>query len=266
MLKIRCVLMVFVMIGFQNTFAQSIDLSGRIDSKTNIENIHVINKTAQVFTITNENGLFTITAKLNDTLKFSSVQHRLKEVIVSKEIISNKVVFVKLEELINELDEVVVGKVLTGDLLSDIKNTEGEAPINFYDVGIPGYTGKPATQSERRLSEAGEFKPKMLFGLLGGGLPLNPILNGLSGRTKMLINRVKIEEKETLLQAIKSRISIDFFISNPLEEVLKMDFFYFCADDENFVKHCKNQSDFKILIFLRMKYKQYLENINSNKK
>jgi len=237
-----------------------------VGSKTNIENIHVINITAQVFTITDKKGLFTITAKLNDTLKFSSVQHKLREVIISNEIISNKVIFVKLTEQINELDEVFVGKVLTGDLLSDIKNTEGEPPINFYDVGITGYTGKPATQSERRLSEAGEFKPKMLLGLLGGGLPLNPILNGLSGRTNMLKNRVEIEEKEMLLQVIKSRLSKDFFVSNPLKEVLKMDFFYFCADDENFLKHCKNQSDFKILIFLRMKYKKYLDNINSIKK
>jgi len=245
---------------------QTIEILGRLESKTNIENIHVINKTAQVFTITDKKGLFTITAKLNDTLKFSSVQHKLKEVIVSKEIISTKAIFVKLDEQINELDEVFVGKVLTGDLLSDIKNTEGKPPINFYDVGIPGYTGKTATQSKRRLSEAGEFKSKMLFGLLGGGLPLNPILNGLSGRTKMLKNRVAIEEKETLLQGVKSNLSKDFFVSNPLDDTLKIDFFYFCADDGNFVKHCKNQSDFKILIFLRMKYKQYLENLDSNKK
>jgi len=245
---------------------QTIEILGRLESKTNIENIHVINKTAQVFTITDKKGLFTITAKLNDTLKFSSVQHKLKEVIVSKEIISTKAIFVKLDEQINELDEVFVGKVLTGDLLSDIKNTEGKPPINFYDVGIPGYTGKTATQSKRRLSEAGEFKSKMLFGLLGGGLPLNPILNGLSGRTKMLKNRVAIEEKETLLQGVKSNLSKDFFVSNPLDDTLKIDFFYFCADDGNFVKHCKDQSDFKILIFLRMKYKQYLENLDSNKK
>lgn len=266
MLKIRWILIVFVLIGFQNIFSQSIEISGRIESETNIENIHIINKTAQVYTITDRKGHFAITVKLNDTLSFSSIQHKLKEVVVSKQIISNKAILVKLDNQINELDEVIVGKVLTGDLLSDIKNTEGNPPINFYDVGIPGYTGKPATQSERRLSEAGEFKPKMLLGLLGGGLPLNPILNGLSGRTKMLKNRVKLEEKEALMSSVKARLSKDFFISNPLEEALKMDFFYFCADDENFIKHCKNQTDFKILIFLRMKYKQYLGNINSKEK
>ncbi|WP_396601847.1 hypothetical protein [Algibacter sp. R77976] len=266
MLNIKKLLVVFILIGSQHVFSQSIELLGRIESKTNIENIHVINKTAQFFTITDAKGHFSIPVKLNDTLTFSSIQHKLKEVIVSKQIIANEAVFVILDEQINELDEVVIGKVLSGDLMADIKNIDGNAPIDFYDVGIPGYTGKPATQSERRLAQAGEFKPKMLLGIVLGGASLDPIINGLSGRTKMLKERVKLEEKESLMQSIKGRLSKDFFISNPLDETLKMDFFYFCADDINFIRSCKNHTDFKILIFLRMKYRQYMVNNNSSKK
>lgn len=265
MLKIRHFLILLLLMGFQTISSQSVEILGKVESKTNIESIHVINIAAQIFTVTNTIGEFKISAKLGDTLMFTSVQHKLKEVIISNEVITRKTLLVVLEEQITELDEVLVGKVLTGNLLSDIKNTEGDPPINFYDVGIPGYKGKIATQSERRLSEAGEFKPSMLLGLLGGGVPLNPILNGLSGRTKMLKNRVEIEEREALMQSIKARLSKDFFASNPLEENLRMDFFYFCADDENFIKHCKNQTDFKALIFLRQKYRQYLENKASNK-
>jgi hypothetical protein len=242
-----------------------IDVLGKVDSTSDIENIHVLNKTSQKFTITDKDGHFKIAVKLNDTLTFRSIQYYNKEIIVSQGIIASKVVYVKLDERINELDEVVIGNVLTGDLMSDIRNIEGTAPINFYDVGIPGFTGKPSTQSERRLKEAGQFKPKMLLGLLAGGLPLNPILNGISGRTKRLKNRVKFEEKEALIQSIKVRLAKDFFASNPLGDHLKMDFLYFCADDTNFLKYCKNNSDFKILIFLRMKYGQYLKNLKSNK-
>ena len=67
-----------------------------------------------------------------------------------------------------------------------------------------------------------------------------------------------------LMQSIKGRMAKDFFASNPMEEDLKMDFFYFCADDENFIKYCKNETDFKILIFLRHKYKQYMEHLKPN--
>lgn len=239
----------------QAAFSQSVEISGKVGSKIDVENIHVINKTAQVFTITNNKGEFKISASLNDTIIFSSIQHQPKMVVVDKNMVLFKAIKITLDEQVNELDEVVVGRVLTGNLLSDIKNVKGDAPINFYDVGIPGYTGKPATQSERRLNEA----------ITGAGfIPLNPILNAISGRTKMLKNRIKLEEREALMQSIKGRLSKDFFMSNPLDEALKMDFFYFCADDENFIEYCQNETDFKILIFLRHKYKQYMENLKLN--
>ncbi len=237
-------------------FSQSVEISGKVDSQIEVENIHVINKTAQVFTITNQHGEFKIRASLNDTIVFSSIQHKPKSVVVTSNMLLFKAVRIVLEEQITELAEVTVGKTLSGNLLTDIKKVDGNPPINFYDVGIPGYTGKPATQSERRLHEA----------TTGGGLvPLNPILNAISGRTKQLKNQIKIEEKESLMQSIKARLSNDFFASNPMEENHKMDFFYFCADDENFIKYCKNETDFKILIFLRHKYKQYLENLEATK-
>ncbi|WP_372753901.1 hypothetical protein [Mariniflexile sp.] len=240
---------------------------GKIDSKVEVENIHVINKTAQVFTTTNNKGEFKITVSLNDTLSFSSIQHQPKLVVVDQNMILFKAVRVILEEQINELDEVLIGKILTGNLYSDIKNTKGDAPINFYDVGIPGFTGKPATQSERLLSEASSFNPKAggSLGGPGGSISATALINALSGRTKMLKARVELDEREALMQSIKGRLARDFFASNPLEEELRMDFFYFCADDDNFISYCNNETDFKILIFLRHKYKQYMENLKTVK-
>ncbi|WP_445737430.1 hypothetical protein [Mariniflexile sp.] len=264
MLKINC-FVILVFVGVQINFSQSVHIKGKVESNVDVENIHVINKTAQTFTITNRKGAFEIPVSLHDTIVFSSIQQKSKSVIIDESMILFKTLRVTLEEQINELDEVTVGRVLTGNLLSDVKNVEGDPPINFYDVGIPGYTGKIATQSERRMNEAttGSNGQKLKwYSPLTGSIPLNPILNAISGRTKQLKNQVKLEEKDELMQSIKGRLSKDFFVSNPLDEALKMDFFYFCADDENFIKRCKNQTDFNILTFLRMKYNQYLENLN----
>jgi hypothetical protein len=232
--------------------SQTVDISGKIESAVNVENIHVINKTAKVFTISNINGDFKISVKLNDTLVFSSVQHITKTLVIDEAIVLKKSVKVVLEEQINQLKEVIVGKTLSGNLLKDIDNTEGVPPINFYDVGIPGYTGKIATQSERRLNEA----------TTGGGfIPLNPILNAISGRTKMLKKQVALEAKDELLFSIKTRLSKVFFELNPLEESLITDFFYFCQEDENFMMACHNQSDLIIVQFLEIKHKQYINNL-----
>src|SRR5690606_22967802 len=187
-------------------------------------------------TITNEKGGFLLEVAENDVIEISALQFETQTVTVSKEVVESKSLKIYLQEHVNKLAEVTVGNKLTGDLLKDINNIEGKPPINFYDVGIPGYTGKMATQSERMLYQAGEFKPSMLLGILLGSGSLDPIINGISGRTKMLKNRVKHEEREALMQSIKSRLGKDFFAFNPLDENLKMEFFYFCADDENFIE------------------------------
>ncbi len=242
---------------------QSVELSGKVISTANIENIHVVNATQQLFTITNTHGEFHILVKLNDTLRFTSIQHIPKTLIISEEILTRKTVIVTLEEQVNQLEEVRVGKVLTGDLMADIKNTTGKAPLNFFDLGIPGYTGKIATQSERRLDQAnGEgvaFKT-LLLQALTLNVAVDPIINAISGRTKTLKSHVEIERKANLMRRIKVTFSKTFFESNPLAEEKRIDFFYFCEEDIHFLEACENKSDFEVLLFLEKKYVEYIEN------
>ncbi|MFY0712849.1 hypothetical protein J1D01_04165 [Seonamhaeicola sp. NFXS20] len=260
MQKSNYFLLLFCLFFFNLIFSQSVEISGKVISKADVENIHVINKTAQTFTITNQAGAFKIMAKVNDTLQFSSIQQGVKNVVVSKGVMVSKTMLVQLDEQINELDEVVVGKVLTGDLLSDIENAETDTPINFYDVGIPGYTGKPATQSERRLDEAASFNPSVGF---GGSVSILPIINAITGRTKMLKKRVELETQEDLLRKIKSNLPEDFFINYPLDEEYRADFFYFCKEDPNFTNRCKGKSDLEVFQYLKEKLHQYKKNLQS---
>ena len=66
-------------------------------------------------------------------------------------------------------------------------------------------TGKQKTQSERRLYEATS----------GSGLiPLNPILNAISGRTKKLKSHIAIERKELCAESLESKFSGYFIFKN----------------------------------------------------
>lgn len=235
--------------------AQHTEIKGTVSGQDDIENIHVINKTSKRFTITNAKGQFTVEAKLNDTIEFSALQYTTKTIVIDAATLNNKTMHVDLNEEVNVLNEVLVGKVLTGNLLLDVQNSTAEPEINFYDVGIPGYTGKQKTQAERRLHEA----------TTGGGIvPLNPILNGISGRTKMLKHHIDLERRDDLIHRIKTRLSHDFFSEHPLDESRRMDFLYFCADDPNFNERCKGKSDVEVLQFLNEKYQQYQANLKSD--
>lgn len=247
----KSLIFLFLIVNFQTAFSQTVEITGRITTSLEVENIHVINKTSQVFTTTNAFGGFKISAKLNDVLHFTSIQHQLKEVVVDATIIIDKHVEVHLEELTYTLDEVVIGRMLTGDLLQDVGNIEGSS-ITAKQLGIPSYQGKLKTQSERRLNEA----------TTGGGfIPLNPILNAITGRTKQLKNQIKLERKDDLLYSIRKRLEAILFSNEILTENLRTDFFYFCSEDANFVSRCKAKSDLEILEFLKEKLAQYKANL-----
>ena len=265
MKRIKYFIFFFVFSITISTWSQEFLLLGRVSGVSDVENIHVINKTSNKFTTTNSVGAFQITAKLNDTIQFTAIKYKRKEVIITMRHLYAKELNVTLEELINILDEVVIGKILTGDLDSDIQNSDEERQVNFYDLRIPGYTGPPKTQSERRLFEAGEFKPIQLLGLLGGSLPINPILNGFSGRTKMLKERVALERIGNLIISIKDRLSVEFFQNNLLHEDFRMDFLYFCSEDSEFEQRCKNKSDIEVIIFLKEKLILYKQNLSETK-
>jgi hypothetical protein len=251
MKKIKGFLILLLMICFQITISQTVEITGKVSTSSDVENIHVINKTAQVFTTTNAFGSFKITAKLNDTLQFTSIQHKLKEVVVDPSIFIEKQLNVHLEELTYALDEVVVGRMLTGDLMKDLNNVEG-APVTAKQLGIPSYQGKLKTQSERKLNEA----------TTGGGIiPLNPILNAISGRTKELKNQIRLERQDDLLYDVRKRTETLLFLDESLPDSLRTDYFYFCSDDPEFISRCKAKSDIEILEFLKEKLVVYKANL-----
>ena len=115
-----------------------------------------------------------------------------------------------------------------------------------------GYTGKPFTQSERRYNEA----------TTGGGfIPLNPIINYFTGRTRMLKNQIKVERLNECLESVKSNLSISFFQYNELEERYREEFFFYCLEDDDFSIICRLKNDLKTLDFLQAKLKMFKDNL-----
>ncbi len=257
-MKMKSFLMIFAFIPIVATNfvnAQSGEIMGIVVADGDVENIHVINRNSLTFTTTNTQGAFRISAKINDSLEFTSIRYKKKTIIVSAQSLQEKQLTVYLEEQVNELDEVIVGKVLTGKLDSDVRNSDTERPIDFYDLGIPGYTGVPLTQSERRLQEATTAQP--------GVIPILPILNAITGRTRMLKERVRLERNSELLQAIKENLADSFFENNPLKEAYQEEFFFFCSEDPEFEDRCRDKSDLEIYDYMVEKYKAYLINLNN---
>ena len=244
----KAIFLILCISKFGFLFSQSTEIQGKVTASSDIDRIHIINKTANRFSVTNDDGEFEISASVNDTILISAIQYKPLEILITPLMIQSKFISAHLTDKITELDEVVVGRILTGDLLSDIENSDKKRDLNFYDLGIPGYTGKQKTQSERRLHEA----------TTGSGLvPLNPILNWLSGRTKELKDQIARENIDNALQKTSSELSEMLFNIDDLEESKRVEFFYFVSDDPDFLPLSKLNNDMKMLEFLQKKLEEF---------
>lgn len=241
--------------------AQRKDLNGQLIANDEVEGLHIQNRTAAKFTISEEDGSFVILAKVSDTLLISGLKYQTQEVVISQSAIDIGSFSVQLVEKINELDPVIVGKILTGSLESDLENSDAKTEINFYDLGIPGYTGKPLTLNERKLFDADGGS----WGSVGLGFSVNfhKLLNTVSGRTKKLKEIVALDNEDKCINRLRREYENAIFETDTLAESLKNEYFYFCQEDESFRALCDENNDLKAIEFLKTKLKAYKKNRES---
>ena len=181
MLRNNAVILVVLFIGISSE-AQSIfsdQLIGRVvDGNKGISDVHIMNTTRNRAVISNATGNFAINASIYDTILFSAVQYKKKTIVVSADMLQSSQVLIPLEEFVNELDEVILRPYdLSGDLSRDMGQMNTGQIVTASTIGLPNAYVEPISQAERKLHEATTG---------GSGIPLNPIINGISGRTKYL--------------------------------------------------------------------------------
>ena len=150
-------------------------------------------------------GYFEIYSSIEDTIIFSSVQYKLKFIVISAEMLESEKIIIPLEVFVNELDEVIVKPHnLSGNLFKDIANSKSK-PINFYNLGIPGFIG---TRKEKVISPASIIATS----ILSGNIPIEPIYKHISGYYKNLKKKRNLEIDFDLISNLIKFYGIDYFI------------------------------------------------------
>ncbi len=246
----------FFMICGGSLSAQEKMIFGKILNEADAEGIHVINTSSKINTITNENGEFYIRASLNDTLLISSISYIPKQVEVGFEIFSQSYLEVILEELVTQLDEVFLRPALTGDLERDIKNIAVEDALNFDDVGIPGFKGKPA-----------ERIPPLLGGVI---TPLSVDLEGLykhlSGYYKKLKLKRAWDRQNNTAVYLMNQYTLHFFeeaYKIPSERVYE--FLLFCIETTELQSVFRSQNHALVLDIFEKQSIQYISRISEKR-
>lgn len=113
----------------------------------NVIAANVVNNTAQTNTITDGEGEFEITAKEGDEIIFSSVQFRIKSVVITPAIIAKNRLIVEVNERLTFLDEIVVGP----------ENTEKFLDLKKEEFKRVDYTQDKSTKIDNTILRQGEL-------------------------------------------------------------------------------------------------------------
>lgn len=189
---------------------EQVMLEGRIlNDSIEHEYLHILNLTLQKGTITSQSGNFTIPVRVNDTLYISALQFKHKEVVVTPAIYSQKYIEITLETEVTQLDDVNISDTeLSGRLGDDMNLPKLEKPFDPAEAGLPVYTGPVLTSEERKLYTATHSG--------GGIIPVDAVINAISGRTAYLKKIVKVSNMERKIQKARNLVADSTYI-NQLE-------------------------------------------------
>ncbi|MFN7099688.1 MAG: hypothetical protein ACK4M4_04865 [Flavobacterium sp.] len=250
---IRLCFFILVLFGshLQAQNGNRIGLKGRVEvARADAAGIYVANRASGVVVQTDQEGMFEINAKVGDALCFVAPQFKEFCLTLTADDLKKEFLTVFLKRIVNELDEVVVQEKLSASSLGIIPKGQ-----------------KVYTPAERKLYTATHLNASANAGTMAGGsISADPLLNWISGRTKMLKKELQVEKKERYLQQTQALFSADYVVNKlkiPADYV--KGFEYFAIEDPQFVSslQSKNTSMSHFLINdLAFKYKKILSEEN----
>ena len=231
--------------------AQQKQLDGRIINTTDVEGIHILNRTSRINTITDEEGRFEIGARSGDTLFVSSLKYQPMRLVVSPNDWEKGELEILLDELVNELDEVVLGPNLSGNIAADIKQIKVTDTLNFDDVGIPGFKGNP---QERIVPTWAALIPT--------SVNLEAIYKHLSGYYRKLKIKRMWDAQNRSVAAVIQAYGLDFFQDSyqiPSDRVY--DYLLFCIETTSLQRDFARENYARVLTIFKERAAIYRERL-----
>ena len=247
-MKIRiCVLFILVTSFILAQESGRTKLTGKIAANTiDLDGVYVINLKTEKSTITDKDGYFSISANPGDTLLFSAVNLKRIQICLEQEDFQTELFLVKMESMITYLNEVFVRRYDN---------------INAFSLGIVSKGKRSYTPAERKLYTANSLNAKASNdGMAGGSISADPLLNWMSGRTKMLKKELEVENKELYMLQLENMFDKNIFVNVlkiPLEYI--KGFEYYVVDNERFTTVLKSKNKTNIEFAMITLAEKYIE-------
>jgi len=176
-------------------FSQEKNFRGKIETGALLANVLVVNLTNQTETRTDGFGRFSIKAEEGDLLVFSGEFVRRKRFLIEEEHFGKENT-IPLEVQDIEIEAVAIERF----------------DINPENLGLVPEGQKRYTPAERRLRTATNWSPELGVGTMPGvSFSIDPIINTITGKTKMLKNLVEMEREDIRASYLSDVFNDDYF-------------------------------------------------------
>ena len=251
-MPLKKLLVFFFLAGSLQAYSQKSEmLNGLVKNQGSVvENVVVQNISTDRLTTTGSDGRFSLMVSQGDTLVLSHMSLEDLIVFIEGEDLESDPLLFEMTEIENELDEVVI---------------KDYSEINAVSLGIISKEMEKPSVNERRLRTAGDFKWIHLVGILGGSLPIDPILNAINGRTKKLKRNIRIEKKIENLAFLENNYSGYMKETMGLSDQEIGQLVSFAVEDVNLQGLMNDKNDARIKFFLHdawIRFKKIAEGPN----
>jgi hypothetical protein len=255
--KLLVLLLLFFSLSSFSQFIQREVIKGQIISESHVdENVTVFNISSNKGAVSDQFGYFSIYARPKDTLVFSSVVFKSKYLVLDEIDFKVVIVKVKLEEFINELDEVIVTpKTLSGILEKDSKNlkvTDLKEDIdkgNIMNIQVEG--DRYSTLRNTTMPSDGTIMYGMDF------IEIGKMIGKIFKKDKPE-NKVKFTSNKNFQEAVKDKFTYHFFTETlglKKEEIGL--FLSFCDTDPSVKNLLAVNKEIDLIDYLISKSKEY---------
>ena len=212
-----------------------------VNDSIKLENVIVFNVNSKTGMLIGPKGFFSILAKVNDTLVFSSLAFKSRKIVLTEKQLSTPILRVKMEAFANQLTEVIV-PVKKG-LKPNLGNTQAIVDKQYFD-------------DEKSSPRNGTMPPN---GTIENGMNFVRIYKDvLKTLRKNNPEIVDFTQNKSFTEVALKRVGYDFF-SNTLQlndDEIRL-FLIFCENDPKSKMLLKPENEFQLIDFLVTKNKEY---------
>ncbi len=266
---IKKLLFVILLINFITSFSQEvtrIKVNGKITTLKgeDVEGINIYNKSSQKGTITSKNGTFELMVAQNDHVFISATQFQRFSVIIDDGIINSKRMYIFLNPVVNQLDEVIIRPFdISGNIVADVKRVDVIRVNQNFDLSYENLEYGYEFSADAQTSIKGNKAEEAYFNgpVLSGGDIIG--LASLFFPKKKKTERQIISEKDLMTDAVQKRFG-NAYISKtfkiPEEKV--NEFIYFVEENGIDKKLLEYENELLLIEYLHSQSKIYLKQTN----